>query len=78
MTARPTRAVIVTIGATDGFAWELDPLARAGHLRKTTFLVPPVPDADTWARWAFTSGELVPSLAHRLGRTGDVRLGFRR
>ena len=61
MTARPTRAVIVTIGATDGLAWELDRLARAGHVRKTTFLVPPVPDADTWARWAFTSGELVRS-----------------
>ena len=53
------RAVIVTIGATEGLAWELDHLARAGHLGKTTFLVPPVPDADTAARWSFTSGELV-------------------
>ena len=28
------------------------------HLGKTTFLVPPVPDADTAARWSFTSGEM--------------------
>jgi hypothetical protein len=48
-------AVVVTVGATDGLAWELAHLAHAGHLGKTTFLLPPVPDADNESRWSFTS-----------------------
>lgn len=52
------RAVVVTIGATAGLEWELAHLASAGHLGKTTFLVPPVSDADTATRWSFTSEAL--------------------
>jgi hypothetical protein len=38
---RQAAGIVVVLAEGDGLAWELAELARAGHLHKTTFVVPP-------------------------------------
>ena len=52
------RAIVVTIGATDGLRWELAQLIAAGRLERTVFVLPPVSADVLRDRWSFTAGAL--------------------
>jgi hypothetical protein len=56
VTARMATArwIVLAIGATGGLEWEVDALARQGHLARTVFVVPPVAVDEVEARWMAT------------------------
>jgi hypothetical protein len=61
----------VTIGATDGLAWELGQIVERGHLAKTILIVPPTTVEDLGTRWSFTRQSLA---GHGAGLAGPDRL----
>jgi hypothetical protein len=56
--------IVVAIGSTEGLAWELGELTRAGHITKSEFVVPPCSPDDIARRWAVTRR----SIEHAAGR----------
>ena len=50
--------IAVIIGKTPGLEWEIDTIARHGHLDKTIFLVPPGTADDQRRRWDITCAAL--------------------
>jgi hypothetical protein len=52
------RAIIVTIGSTDGLRWEMAQLVSGGYLERSVFVVPPTDDQAIRARWRFTTEAL--------------------
>ena len=48
------RYVVVSIGTTQGLAWELRTLMSRGHLGKCVFIVPPVGATEVTTRWDAT------------------------
>lgn len=44
-------AIVMVVGKTEGLAWEIDRVARHGHLDKTVLITPPVGDDDVRERW---------------------------
>jgi hypothetical protein len=53
------RMIAVTIGSTDGLAWELSHIVEHGYLPKCIFVVPPTTSDDASLRWEFTRAALV-------------------
>jgi hypothetical protein len=49
------RAIVTTIGSTDGLRWEVARLVAGGHLPKTLFVLPPAPVDALRDRWRFTA-----------------------
>jgi hypothetical protein len=49
------RAIVVTIGSTDGLRWEMAQLISGGYLDRTIFVVPPTGDEAIRERWRFTT-----------------------
>ena len=89
VTARMATArwIVLAIGATEGLEWEVDALAREGHLARTVFVVPPLAADQVEARWTATRhtldhahGRLFVAPVHVAGtvtirvdaRTGEV------
>jgi hypothetical protein len=52
------RAIVVTIGSTDGLRWEMAQLVTGGYLDRTVFVVPPTDDEAIRERWRFTTEAL--------------------
>jgi hypothetical protein len=55
---RDSRAIVMTIGATDGLRWEVEQVAAAQHVTKTIFVFPPLEADDLRNRWEFTGAAL--------------------
>jgi len=53
-----SRAVVMTIGATDGLQWEIERVAAARDVAKTIFVFPPLDGAKLAERWEFTADAL--------------------
>jgi hypothetical protein len=78
------RAIVVTIGSTDGLRWEMAQLVTGGYLDRTVFVVPPTDDEAIRERWRFTTealnaaGANVPELPvapERIVAAATVRAG---
>jgi hypothetical protein len=52
------RAIVVTIGSTDGLRWEVAQLVSGGNLDRTVFVVPPTDNDAIRERWRFTEEAL--------------------
>ena len=87
------RWIVLAIGATGGLEWEVDALAREGHLARTVFVVPPLAAEEVEVRWTATRhaldhahGRLFVAPVHVAGtvtirvdaRTGEVSATPRR
>ena len=74
------KVIVLAPGETEGLAWELGAIVRAGHLAKTLFVFPPVSPIDLARRWRHTVGLLrdagarVGWLALPIGRVHTVRV----
>jgi hypothetical protein len=55
---RDARAIVMTIGATEGLRWEVERVAAAHHVGKTIFVFPPADEAMLHDRWQFTADAL--------------------
>jgi len=55
---RDSRAIVMTIGATEGLRWEVERVAAAEHIAKTIFVFPPLDKASLRDRWEFTADAL--------------------
>jgi len=53
-----SRAIVMTIGATDGLRWEVQRVAAEQYIGKTIFVVPPLDEETLRHRWQFTADEL--------------------
>ncbi len=53
------RAIVVTLGTTEGLRWEMEQLAGGGHLGRTIFVFPPEPADVLSERWRFTSQTVI-------------------
>jgi hypothetical protein len=78
------RAIVVTIGSTDGLRWEMAQLVAGGYLDRTVFVVPPTDGQAIRERWRFTTealnaaGANVPDLPvapERILAAATVRAG---
>jgi hypothetical protein len=52
------RAIVMTIGETDGLRWEVERVAAADHVGKTIFVLPPLGPDTLHDRWRFTADAL--------------------
>jgi hypothetical protein len=52
------RAIVMTIGATDGLRWEVQRVAAEQHASKTIFVFPPLDGESLRERWRFTADAL--------------------
>lgn len=55
---RASRAVVLSIGATDGLIQEVDAITAVGALAKTVFLFPPVQPVEILERWTIVAEAL--------------------
>jgi F0F1-type ATP synthase assembly protein I len=53
-----SRAIVMTIGATEGLRWEVQRVAAQQYVGKTIFVVPPLDEATLRQRWHFTADAL--------------------
>ena len=53
-----SRAIVMTIGATEGLRWEVQRVAAEQYVGKTIFVFPPLDEETLRQRWHFTADVL--------------------
>jgi hypothetical protein len=43
--------IVLIVGRTEGLSWEIEQLARRGHLKNVVFVMPPTKGPDLLQRW---------------------------